>query len=799
MLEPRRVAARAAAARMAAMRGEPVGQTVGYQVRFDRKASPGTRIVVITEGILTRRFAADPFLDGISFVVLDEFHERSVHSDLALAFCRELAEVREDFRFLVMSATLESEAVSGYLGGAPVVRGEGRRFPVRIEHAPKPDNRSLHERAASGVRAALDADTEHGDVLVFLPGASDIRRLTETLESGGLGNRVDIVPLFGALPPDAQDRALAPGNRRRVVVATNIAETSLTIPGVTAVVDSGLVKLNRFDASVGLDRLETVPISMASAEQRAGRAGRTAPGTVVRLWTAYEHLGRKETDVPEIRRVDPATWLLHLMAFHPGDPRHVALLDAPEPALTANALRLLERLDAIDGERFVLTETGRRLATLPLHPRLGAILLRAVASRQTALGADVVALASERDICVFDDAHTRSDIPEAVDFEYRLTLLREYESQGGSRDAARRLGISPGRARFALQAKRALEREAAHLKTVSEAAPIDAAGLLLAGFPDRVCRLRDGSRREALMVGGRGVRLLAPLDAADTDLFVALTADAGRRGERSRSTVFLACPVRRAELERAHPAHLSRCTDTFFDAVEGRVAARSELRFEDLVIARHPSGDVDDEKGAALLAQAASEVWPDGFSMGKQTTSLLNRLAFANRQMPELGLPGIGKRDIRPLIETYGYGRRTLDDLKQLDWERILIDGIPFSARQAFDAAFPSRFETPAGRTVPLDYGPAVRGEAPGPVLACRLQALFGLTTPPRIAGGRVPITFHLLAPNGRPCQITRDLESFWRNTYPEIRKELKGRYPKHYWPDDPFRATPTTRVRPRS
>jgi ATP-dependent helicase HrpB len=301
------------------------------------------------------------------------------------------------------------------------------------------------------------------------------------------------------------------------------------------------------------------------------------------------------------------------------------------------------------------------------------------------------------------------------------------------------------------------------------------------------------------MVGGRGVRLLAPLEMEDTDLFVALTADAGKRGARARSTVYLACPLGRADLEQLHPERFATRTQTTFDAAKERVAAHTETCFFDLIVERRPSGAVDEAKGAALLAKAAADVWPEGFSLDKTTVALLDRLAFAQMQMPKLGLPGVDKRRIRPMIEAACFGRRTLAEIRDLDWGRIIRDAVPFPVRRAFEEAFPERFETPAGSSVPLDYGPARSGNTPGPVLACRLQALFGLRATPRIAEHRIPVTVHLLAPNGRPCQITQDLESFWKNTYPEVRKELKGRYPKHYWPENPLSAAPTTRVRPRA
>ncbi len=791
LLEPRRVAARASAARMAAALGESVGDRVGYQVRFDRRASDRTRILVITEGILTRRFVSDPFLDGVSVVVLDEFHERSVHSDLALAFCRELIQVREDLSVLVMSATLDASAVSRYLDGCPVVRGEGRCFPVTIEHVPAADPRSLPIRAAAGVRTALARDPEKGDLLVFLPGAGDIRRTAAILEEAPPVGRPAVVLLYGALPPDQQDRALWPGKGRRVVLATNIAETSLTIPGVTAVVDSGLAKVNRYDPRVGLDRLETIAISAQSATQRAGRAGRLAPGTVLRLWTAYENRGRPTADVPEIQRVDPAAWLLHVLAFHPGDPRRFDLLDAPAEALLAEGIGLLRHLGALETDGFGVTPLGHRLAALPVHPRLGSILLEAASRNQPALGAAVVALASERDIRR-SDSGGREAPSLTVDFEHRLEMLQELERRGSSWEAAAELGVSRNRARVVRQAQKALMRMVpSPADRLTE--DVSPGQLLLAGFPDRVCRLRpDG--RSAVMVGGRGVRLRAPLEGGD--LFIALEADAGRRGQ-AESVVFLAAPLNREMLSETRPDLMTRESHITFDEDGGRVTAKERVCFSDLVIDERPAAEIAPEVGGAVLAREASGRWPRAFSLDKQTLSLLDRMAFARQSAPEIPLPDLMGEGLRSFLEPLCYGLRSLSELVKLDWFHVIGDHLSYDVRQQLSRRFPERLVIPTGREAPLDYAPAVRGETPGPVLACRIQELFGLFATPSVDGGRFPVTLHLLAPNGRPCQITRDLSGFWKRTYAEVRKELKGRYPKHYWPEDPYTATPTSRVRP--
>ncbi len=799
MLEPRRVAARAVAGRMAATLGQPVGETVGYRVRFESRSSSRTRVLVLTEGILTRRFIEDPFLEGTSMLILDEFHERSVHSDLALAFARELMSVRDDLRLLVMSATLESEPVSRYLHGCKVVRSEGRLFPLTVAHEERPDHRPLHQQAASAVRTSLSNAPEGGDVLVFLPGAGAIRRLERELRDASLEGNPEVVPLFGALSHGEQDRALYPGSRRRIILATNLAETSLTIPRVTAVVDSGLAKIIRFDPVVGLDRLETVPISVQSADQRAGRAGRTAPGYVRRLWTDHEHRGRARADTPEIRRVDAAPVLLRVLAFHPGDPRSYPLLDDLDEARLEEGLELLRRIGALPLDGFELTPRGERLAALPVHPRLGAILLRSAALGCAERGAAIAALASERDIYRFRDRDRGATDPVAVDFDYRVELLERFAAEGASSRAARSLGLSEQRARFALEARkqlvRALPAERRRTNTTFE---VSVGRLLLAGFPDRVCRRRGPQDPKGVMVGGRGVRLALGNDALEGDLFIALHADAGMRGAHATSTVTLASPVTRDDLEAEHPELLSERKTIQYDTEKQVVRGEVQTRFADLVIDAHPLANPDPEESGRILANAAKERWATVFKPDPRAKQLIARIALASREVEGAKWPDVSEAGLRGMLPELSYGKRAMKEVEALDWYRSIADRLPYPTRERLDKACPERFVTPAGNEVPLDYLPASEDRARTPILACRLQSLFGLTETPRIAEGSVPLTIHLLAPNGRPCQQTQDLESFWKNTYKEVRKELKGRYPKHYWPEDPLTATPTSRVRPK-
>ena len=791
LLEPRRMAARAVAERMAAMRNESCGDTVGWQIRFEKRMSARTRVLVMTEGILTRRLISDPLLEDISFVVLDEFHERSVHSDLALMFLKELLEARDDLRLLVMSATLDAARVSVYLNDCPIIESRGRTFPLTVSFASRADERALDIRAAEATTEALRTAPHGGDVLVFLPGEPEIRRAQAKLDGAHLEGSPEVLPLFGALPQTEQQRVLQPSDRRRVILATNIAETSLTIPGVTCVVDSGLRKRSRFDPAVGLDRLETAFISRASADQRAGRAGRIAPGQVYRLWTAHEHKGRQASDMPEIRLVDAAPVLLQLFAFRPGDPRDADWLDPPDKDLLEAGMRLLHRLGAMDIGACSLTDKGKRLAALPVHPRLGAILLRAEALQDIPLGATVAALASERDIL------TRSALEQlppsvATDFEYRVSVLLDQVASGSNRRAASEL--HPGALRAVRQSRDALLKTMGEPRAV-EPATVSVGRLLLAGFPDRVSALRSGSRTEAKLVGGKGARFPADV-AGDGRLFVISDADAGPRRMSGASRVRAAVTICAADLEAEYPALISSRTRAVFNPKTETVAAWEETLFDDLVIAEKPATP-DPVACAEALAEAARAQFPSTFSPSPEATDLFHRIRFASRVFPELPLADVSEAGLTALLPELCFGLRSLAEVRKIDWRAAIIDRMDYMAKTRLDVVAPERLKVPSGSNTRISYEDADKPDG-APHIACRIQELFGLLETPRVADGRVPLVIHLLAPNMRPCQVTRDLKSFWQTTYPEVRKELKGRYPKHYWPDDPFTAPPTARVRPR-
>ncbi len=785
VLEPRRVAARAAARRMALERGGRLGDEVGYQVRFDRQYGPQTRILVVTPGVLLRMLQDDPFLEGAGAVIFDEFHERGLESDLALGMVRLVQQtVRPELRIVVMSATLAVENVSTYLGGCPVVEGEGRQYPVEIVYEPRPERLPWPTAAARAAERLLDRTD--GDLLVFLPGLQEIRATAHHLETVARERGLAVLPLHGDLPAEQQDAALAPLDRRKVVLATNVAETSVTVEGVAGVVDTGLARVLTFDAGVGLDRLRLTPISRASAEQRAGRAGRTRPGVCVRLWSAASHLGRPEQTEPEIRRVDLAGAVLQLMGLGEADVSRFPWLEPPPAATVAQALTLLRRLGAVDEKG--ITEMGRTLARLPVHPRLARLLVegpRWGAADRAALAA---ALLAERDPFARDEspAPRHGSLSDVLE---RVEALEEYERTG--RCGAPVGTLNRGAARFILRARdqlaRLLYQEMRRHKIAVNAVSQDEALLrsLLAAFPDRLARRRQPGSRRGVMVGGRGVRLAPSSGVTESELFLCIDADASR----TESLVWQASAVEREWLP---PERITTAVEVAFDVDAERVTARRRVRFEDLILEETQASLPDDAETGRVLAAAAAErldrvLPPDDSPAGLYRT----RVRCLREWMPELGLPAFDDADLRGLLEWLCVGRRSFADLRNADWLSALQGRLTHAQRQAVEREAPERMAVPSGSQVTLKY----EAGRP-PVLAVRIQEVFGLADTPRVAAGRVRVLLHLLAPNYRPQQVTDDLASFWANTYPQVRKELRARYPKHAWPEDPWTAPPESRPR---
>lgn len=803
VLEPRRLAARAAARRIAEERRWELGGRVGWHVRFDRRAGSGTEVLFVTEGMMVRTLQADPFLEGVGLVVFDEFHERSLDADLALGMVTRLRrEARSDpgsrLGVLVMSATLDPGPMAAYLGGCPVVEAPGRLHPVEVRYASAPlprDPRSLGRELPREVSAALRdllPETE-GDVLVFLPGVGEIRRCEEALAPLTRDRDLALLRLHGRLPLAEQDAALRPLDRRKVILATNVAESSVTVEGVTAVVDSGLARQMRHDLASGLNRLELVRISRASADQRAGRAGRTSPGTCLRLWPEIEHRALPERDLPEVARLELSGAVLELLAWGESELDAFPWFEAPPREALAAARTLLHRLGALSRLPGAgLTGLGRTLARLPVHPRLGRLLVegrRRGRGREAAL---LAAMLSERPPFLPSQL-SREGPPEGPvhasrsDLLDRLDALERFQASG--HDWSPVVGrINPGAARFVLKSRDQLVRlmtselEDGHPDPDRDEALLRA---LFAAHPDRLVRRREPGSRQGVMVGGRGVVLARESAVVEPELFVAVDLDAGRSGERSEALVRLASGVERNWI----PDELVTQEDeVVFDPERERVAAHRVTRYEDLELERREV-PADPEEAARVLAEAARGAPERALALADpEVAALRERLRFLRRWLPELGLPDPDER-LRELLPGLASGKRSFDELRRLPLASILRGTLSREQREALERDAPERLEVPSGSRVRLAY----RGEEP-PVLPVRIQEVFGWTATPRLAGGRVPVLLHLLAPNRRPQQVTDDLASFWANTYPEVRKELAGRYPKHAWPEDPLNARPERR-----
>jgi ATP-dependent helicase HrpB len=777
VLEPRRLAARAAAARVAAERGVQLGAEVGYVVRHDARVSDATRIRFVTEGVLVRRLVRDPFLEGVAAVVLDEFHERHLETDLALAMLAEVRDtVRPDLRLLVMSATLDVDPLVAFLGQCPVVQLDSPLHPVQVVHDRQLDRRPLSRRVAAAVARAL-AGTP-GDVLVFLPGVKEIAAARAALS--GLAPEILVVPLHGKMAAADQDLALARQSRRRVVLATNIAETSLTIEGVTAVVDSGLARHPYHDPGRGLDVLRSERISRASAEQRRGRAGRTAPGICYRLWTAGEERGMAARDVPEIQRVDLAGAALEVRAFAGRAPAAFGWFERPRPTALERADALLEMLGAIAPDGTV-TAIGRSMLHHPLHPRLARVLVAAKRAGCQRRVAGVVAVLAERDVFA-------PDAPRPTDVLELVRMLERLSEQRASAAVLRQHGLHPDLVRSLWR----LRDRLAPRPDAAAAADEVVLETLLLGFPDRVARRVAPDSTEAVMVGGRGLVLSPEAAAGVGELFLALQTVQSERREQTRTRVVLTAPVERAWLERQLGARVTVARTTEIDERRGKVVSVRRVAFFDLVL--------EEARGGAVDHDAARELWTEVFARDPwshvaepdELRAFLARVAWLRGVAPQTEAPALDDAAIARVAAAVcaeaGVARpRGAQVLRALEAE------LPARVRAALDRMAPARVRLPSGQETAVDYtAPA------GPTIAVAIQQLFGQERTPRIGATDHPLVVALLAPNRRPVQITQDLASFWRNVYPSVRSELRRRYPRHAWPEDPLTAQPTHRPRPR-
>jgi ATP-dependent helicase HrpB len=797
VLEPRRLAARAAAARMASTLQEQVGDTVGLRVRFGSKISKRTRIEVITEGVFTRLILDDPSLDGVAAVLFDEFHERSLDADLGLALARDVQQgLREDLKILVMSATLDGARVATLLGSAPVVASEGRAFPVETRYLGRDQRAPIERQVVAAVQRALRA--EQGSLLVFLPGAAEIRRSETLLKERVEKPNVDIVALYGALDAREQDRAItpAPAGRRKIVLATSIAETSLTIEGVRVVIDSGLSRVPRYEPDVGLTRLETVRVSRAAADQRRGRAGRTAPGVCYRLWDEPQTGSLEPYTRPEILSADLSSFVLDLAQWGVGDPGKLAFLDSPPPAALSEAKALLTELGAIDAAGRI-TEEGRKLRQLPLPPRLARMVVDAAAEGAGAQAAAIAALLTERGLGGDD-----------VDLRHRLDQFRRDRSRraeearamvkrwadlsypspfrGGSTAEGGRGGVSAPHPATPT-------RRAARADLPLAGGGIESAGSLLAlAYPDRIAKSRGGGTAAFLLASGRG-GAVDPASSLAREPFLAV---AELTGAAAASRIILAAPIALAEIEARFGDRIEDRDAVTFDAASASLRARRSRRLGALVLVEQSKPVAPDAETARILAQGIVGLGLDKLPWSKAALQLRNRVLFLRRaegeEWPDLSNEGLA-RNAADWLEPLLLDKTARNEISAEELSDAIAALLPWALRKRLDAEAPTHFVAPTGSHVPIDY------EAEeGPKLSIRVQELFGLARHPSIAGGRVPLVIELLSPAQRPVQVTRDLPGFWRGSYKDVKSEMRGRYPKHPWPDDPLSAPATRRAKRR-
>jgi ATP-dependent helicase HrpB len=807
ILEPRRIAARLAARQVANERGESPGETVGYEVRFEKASGARTRLKYVTEGILMRRLLSDPQLKGVSVVILDEFHERHLEADLALALLKRLQRrSRPDLRLIAMSATLNADPIARFLGDCRVLRSAGRRFEVDIEHLTRPDERPLAAQVQAAVRRLLDEGLD-GDALVFLPGAAEIRRAAEACAPLAAGFDLLVLPLHGELSLAEQDRAVRPAERRKIILSTNVAESSVTIEGVVAVVDSGLARVAQHSPWSGLPGFSVNRISRASAVQRAGRAGRMRPGRALRLYTAQDFAARAEYEVPEILRADLAGVALELHAMGIDGLDEFDWFEAPAAHALAQAESLLMSLGALDGGRKV-TAAGRRMLRLPLHPRLARVIVEAESRGVAGAGCAVAALLSERDIRARhllskppgDETAARRKVHGKSDLLDLLDLFEEAADKNFAPDSLRRLNLNPLAVHGVERVRRQLERLAAGGgsgggRNTGSDQETELLISILAGYPDRVARRRkssdktSGDNLELLMSGGGTATLMPESVVRAEEFLVAIDAEE-RRGKgvaRGNSTaVRLASAIEPEWLLDLFAERIRETSHVEWNAQAERVETVTRLVYEELTLDESRKSVAGGEAVAAVLAEAALSAGLEELIDQELMSRFLARVEVTRQACPELDFPNLGEEDVRAAVLALCEGRSSFAQLREAARGGGLLQALharlsPEQARALAKMA-PERTTLARGRTVRINYE-----KFKSPWIESRLQDFFGMKETPRIAGGRVPLVLHLLAPNGRAVQVTTDLDGFWSRHYAQLRRELGRRYPRHAWPENPL------------
>lgn len=780
LIQPRRLAARSAASRLASIVGTRLGDDVGYHVRFDKKLSAQTRLIAMTTGMLLRRLHHDPLLQDVGCVLLDEFHERSLEVDLALGMIHRIRQtLRPELRLVVMSATLQSQPIADFLGDCETITSEGRAHPVEIRYVATKVRDRVSDQVAAELPAVLRSTPGH--VLIFLPGVGEIRATGRSIADGAMAGDCDVMELYGDLSPRDQDAVLSETGNRKVILATNVAETSITIPGVTAVIDTGTARVMRFDPQVGLPKLMLEKISLSSADQRAGRAGRTEPGICVRLWPAAADRGRRQVDAPEIARGDLADAVLTLASWGEKDVMAFPWLTPPPANAVDAAKRLLRRLDAIDDSGNV-TDTGRQMMHLPLHPRLARFMVEAARRGVVDVAAVAAALLTERDPMRGSNvASVQSVVP--CDVWDRIEKMQSFRR--GDRNVVQNVAAANQIVRVADQIRQMAAADNRELPSVAPEVAIKQC--LLAAYPDRVARRRGPGDDRGVMVGGRGVKLDRGSACRHGELFLCIDVDAGA----TEATVRAASVIDREWLDERW---ITEIDEPFFNPTTKSVVARRRRYFDDLMLSESPIACRPGPAVAAILFEAASAdltaVFP---SQDKTIAPFIDRVRFLNRAMPELGLPGLDDDGVREVLRQLCQSRTSIAELQSASWLDHLKNRYDWPQLQSIEQHAPAKLILPSGNSAALVYDDGK------PKMAVRIQELFGWQTTPRIAAGRVPIQLHLLGPNYRPQQITEDLDNFWNETYTHVRKELRRRYPKHHWPEDPRSASATPKgLKPR-
>ncbi len=787
VLQPRRAAARAAAARMSEERGTVLGADIGYRVRHEGSSSRDTRILVCTEGVYLRRLQDDPSIETTAVVIFDEFHERSVNSDLALALTMQVRrELRPDLRLLVMSATLDTAPVSAFLDNCPVVESPGRTYPITVEYLQFSTDSTTDKLAAQGVSRMLPES--RGNVLVFLPGVGEIRKTADILQPIAAAENLAVKPLYGEMSLADQMAVLRPGGQRMIVLSTNVAETSLTIDGVDTVIDTGFARVNRYDSSVGINRLTLSRISKASANQRAGRAGRTSAGRCLRLWSEREQLSMPDFDLPEIERLEMSECVLQLLAWGEKDVHAFPWFESPSEEAVNRALELLDRLDAIQEGK--LTEIGRAMERFPLHPRLARLLIEGARLGQRERAALCAAVLSERSPFKKPEAYAKAHDRTDSDVLEQVRAIEAFQADG-ARDSI--MGtLIPSAAKRVLRTSAQLiklskEASAVASKTVNPDADQALLRAIMTAFPDRICKRRQPKDMRGVMVGGRGIALSDESTVFDGELFCAVDLI-----DLNRTDLV----VRRAssvERDWLPETHKTSSIEVSFDGVREKVVAFKRTRFCDLTLDESICSIPPHLDPGAILAEVVAADFNFSTLVDDQSGDYLRRIQCLREWLPELNLPEFGEGEQwRAFLSEWCSGCSSVAELRAKSLVPIIQSHLTGEQIVSLERDAPTHMTLPSGRKVNLQYEPGKP-----PVLAARIQEFFGMAETPRIARGRVSVILHLLAPNYRVQQITNDLRSFWRNTYPEVKKELKGRYPKHRWPDDPLVLEP--QVSPKS